>query len=257
MERRLVGEMRRHARWHPRYGYRRVAALLRGNGWAVNDKRVHRLWRREGLKVPQRRKKRRRLGCSANGILRHRPTHRNHVWTYDFVFDRTEDGRRIKVLSVVDEFTRESLALEFERRIGAHDVVEVLRELVAVRGAPDFLRSDNGGEFIAGMVGRWLKDAGTRTLFIQPGAPWENAYIESFNGKLRDELLDQESFATIAEARYLGERWRQEYNHRRPHSALGYRPPAAFAAACVPFGSAALRLRERTQPRMRSITQLS
>lgn len=234
-----------------------MAALLRTEGWTVNDKRMHRLWRREGLRVPQIRHKRRRLGCSANGILRRRPEHPNHVWTYDFVFDRTEDGRRIKILAVVDEFTRECPALEFERRMDAADVVDVLRELFAVRGAPEFIRSDNGGEFTADAVRSRLEEAGTGTLFIEPGSPWENAYIESFNGRLRDELLDQEAFATLAEAKHLGERWRSDYNHRRPHSSLGYLTPAAHAAAWIPSGSAALRLRESTQPRRSIVNQLS
>lgn len=256
-EPRLVAEMRGHARRNPRFGYRRVAALLRKEGWAVNEKRVHRLWRREGLRVPRRRHKRRRLGCSANGIVRRRPERPNHVWSYDFVFDRTEDGRRIKLLAVVDEFTRECLALEVSRRIAAADVVAVLSELSAIRGAPEFVRSDNGPEFVAEQVRRWLDQAGTGALFIEPGSPWENAYIESFNGRLRDELLDQEAFATLAEARHLGERWRLDYDHRRPHSSLGYATPAAFAAACVRSGSAALRLREPRQPRSGTLTRLS
>jgi len=230
-ERRLVSEMRHHARRNPRFGYRRVGILLREEGWRVNDKRLHRLWRREDLRVSKRRRNRRRVGSSENGIVRRRAEHPNHVWTYDFMYDRTADGRRIKILAVVDEFTRECLALEFERRSGALDVVEVLRELFMVRGAPTFVRSDNGGEFAADAMRAWLDRVGSSTLFIAPGAPWENAYIESFNGKLRDELLDNELFDTLAEAKHLGERWRLHYNHRRPHSSIGYMTPAAFAAA--------------------------
>lgn len=246
-EKRLVGEMRGHAERHPRFGYRRVAALLRKDGWRVNAKRIHRLWREEGLRVPVRRQKRRRQGCGANGVLRKRPEYPNHVWTYDFLFDRTEDGRRLKILTVVDEFTRECLALEVHRRMPATDVVVVLRELMLVRGRPEHMRSDNGGEFTADTVKQWLKRSETGTLFIEPGSPWQNAYIESFNGKLRDELLDQELFDTLAEARHLAERWKLDYNHRRPHSSLQYQTPAGFAAAWDSSGSAALRLRKPTR----------
>ncbi len=214
---------------HPRYGYRRIAALLRRDGWRVNDKRVARLWRQEGLKVPQRRHKRRRLGHSANGCQRRRAEHRNHVWAYDFKQDRTEDGRRLKFLVITDEYTRECLHFHPERHIRAEDIVEIVGRLVRERGAPRFLRSDNGPEFIAHALRRRLRQLGVGTLFIAPGSPWENAYVESFNSKAGDELLDLELFTSLAEAQYLAREYRDEYNHRRPHSSLGYRTPAEFA----------------------------
>ncbi len=230
-EKPLVKRMRELAAEHPRYGYRRVWALLRREKFAVNRKRVHRLWRREGLKVPQKQRKRRRLGHSQNSCTRRRAEHPDHVWSYDFVMDRTSDGRRLKLLPVVDEFTRECLAIEVERRLTAEDVVATLRYLFELRGAPRFVRSVNGPEFVAEAVKAWLNESGCGTLYIEPGSPWENAYVESFNGRLEDELLDREEFATVKEAKVLVEDHRLEYNHRRPHSALGYQTPAAFAAS--------------------------
>jgi transposase InsO family protein len=232
-EQRLVARLHALSRAHPRYGYRRITALLREEGWHVNRKRVQRLWREHGLKVPQKQRKKRRLGCSANGIARRRAEHRNQVWSYDFIEDRTADGRRLKLLTVVDEFTRECLTIEVERSIRSKDVVATLRYLFELRGAPEFLRSDNGPEFIAQAVRTWLADSGVNTLYIEPGSPWENAYIESFNGRLRDELLNREVFATLAEAKVLAEDFQREYNHRRPHSSLGYRTPASYAATCL------------------------
>jgi putative transposase len=232
-EERLVARLHALSIAHPRYGYRRITALLRGEGWRVNRKRVQRLWREHGLKVPQKQRKKRRLGCSANGITRRRAEHRNQVWSYDFIEDRTADGRRLKLLTVVDEFTRECLTIEVERSIRSKDVVATLQYLFELRGAPEFLRSDNGPEFIAQAVRIWLAESGVKTLYIEPGSPWENAYIESFNGRLRDELLNREVFVTLAEAKVLTEDFRLEYNHRRPHSSLGYRTPAAYAASCL------------------------
>jgi len=229
-QQRLVADMRRHSAAQPRYGYRRVHALLAAQGWRVNHKHVHRLWREEGLWVPRRKRKKTRLGCSENGILRMQVMEPNHVWTYDFVMDRTYDGRRLKLLTVADEFTRESLAIHVARKIDSRGVIEVLAAIAAKRGMPKYIRSDNGPEFIAGAVQAWLKERGGATLYIAPGNPWENAYIESFNGKLRDEMLASEEFSTVTEAQYLATRWRTEYNERRPHSSLGYRTPAAFAA---------------------------
>jgi transposase InsO family protein len=209
-----------------RYGYRRIAALLRAQGWPVNVKRVWRIWRREGLKVPSKQPKRGRLWLNDGSCIRLRPSWPNHVWAYDFVQDRTHDGRTIRMLTVIDEFTRECLAIEVARRLRHDDVLHVLADLFTRHGPPDHIRSDNGSEFTAIAVREWLPRVGVRTLFIEPGSPWENGYNESFNGKLRDELLNGEIFYTLQEAKVLIERWRQHYNTIRPHSALGYRPPA-------------------------------
>ena len=209
-----------------RYGYRRVTALLRGEGWRVNHKRVERLWRREGLKVPQKQPKRGRLWLTDGSCIRRRPEYRHHVWAYDFVAERTHDGRPLKILTVVDEYSRECLALVVARRLRATDVLDTLADLFVTQGVPAHLRSDNGPEFTAELVRLWLAALQVQTLFIEPGNPWENGYVESFNGKLRDELLDREIFYTLTEAKILIERWRREYNKVRPHSALGYRPPA-------------------------------
>ena len=209
-----------------RYGYRRVTALLKDEGWRVNHKRVERLWRQEGLKVPKRQPKRRRLWFNDGSCIRLRPLHRNHVWSYDFVADRTSDGRPIRMLNILDEYSRECLKIRTDRQLKAMDVIFELSELFVERGVPDYLRSDNGSEFTAAMVRDWLQRLGVKTLFIEPGSPWENGYIESFNGKLRDELLNGEIFDTILEARVITEQWRKTYNTVRPHSSLGYRPPA-------------------------------
>ena len=231
MDRRLITEMRRLSEAYPRYGSPRVHKLLVGTGWRVNIKRVHRLWKREHLQVPERQRKRRRLpGDSQNGCIRYRATHRNHVWSYDFVMDRTEDGRQLKLLVVIDEYTRECLALEVGRWFTARDVMLTLQYLFAVRGAPEHVRSDNGPEFIARQLQRWLDQAAVGTLYIQKGSPGENGYVESFNGKLRDELLNGELFLNVPEVRYVLDEWRLDYNHHRPHSSLGWKTPAAFAA---------------------------
>lgn len=224
-----------------RYGYRRVTALLRREGWRVNHKRVERLWRREGLKVPQKQPKRGRLWLNDGSCLRLRPEHRNHVWSYDFVADRTHDGRPLRMLTIVDEYTRECLTIDVARRLGSNDVLERLADLMVERGTPDYIRSDNGPEFTAHAVRGWLERVGVKTLFIEPGSPWENGYVESFNGKFRDELLNGELFYTLTEAKVLIERWRNDYNRIRPHSALGYRPPAPEAIQPLPPGSATLR----------------
>ena len=247
-EQALVARMLELVRHHPRYGYRRIWALLRWEGFKLNRKRVHRLWKREGLKVPQKQHKKRRLGSSGNGIVRHGATQKDQVWAWDFVHDRTEDGRPLKWLSVVDEYTRECLALEARRSFKSVDVIDVLRELLLIRGTPLHIRSDNGPEFIAHAIRSWLESARIRTLYIEPGSPWENGYAESFHGRLRDELLDAELFTCLAEAKMLSVQWRLEYNHRRPHSSLGYVTPAAFAATlaqtplraapCAPSGQA-------------------
>ena len=225
----LVKRLVELATKYGRYGYRRVGELLRREGWVVNHKRVERLWRREGLKVPKRQPRRRRLWLNDGSCVRLRPTHRDHVWSYDFVQARTHDGRAFRMLCVIDEFTRECLAIDAARRLTSEDVLERLSDLFVRRGVPGHLRSDNGSEFTARSVRNWLGRVGVRTLFIEPGSPWENGYVESFNGKLRDELLDREIFDTLLEAKVLIERWRREYNHVRPHSSLGYRPPAPEA----------------------------
>jgi transposase InsO family protein len=243
-ERRLIERMHELSRLHPRYGYRRIWAMLRREGLRANRKRVQRLWRLEGLKVPAKAHQQRAVGHSGNSCVRRRAEHPNHVWTYDFVAGQTEDGRMLRFLSVVDEFTRESLALEVERSMGAAEVVAVLAMLIAERGAPELLRSDNGGEFIARSVQRWLAEKRIETGYVAPGSPWENGYIESFNGKLRDELLNRELFTGLAEAKMLASEYRDEYNHRRPHSSLGYQTPAEFAAAQLASGSATLHLRQ-------------
>lgn len=230
-EKALVKRMKELSAQHPRYGYRRVWALLRAEKFAVNRKRVHRLWRREGLRVPKKQRKRRRPGHGKNSCTRRKAEHPDHVWSYDFVMDQTSDGKRLKLLPVVDEFTRECLAIEVERHFTARDVVATLGYLFELRGAPRFVRSDNGPEFIARAVKAWLAESGCGTLYIEPGSPWENAYVESFNGKLEDELLNREQFATLKEAKVLVEDHRLDYNHRRPHSSLNYLTPAAFAAS--------------------------
>jgi putative transposase len=230
-EGRLILAIHEQVRRHPRYGYRQVHRLLVAQGWRVNRKRIYRLWRKEGLKVPKKQRKRRRLGTSDNAAVRKRAEHPDHVWTWDFVHDTTEDGRTLRFLTIVDEYTRECLALEVRRSFKSRDVIAVLEQLVLIRGVPVHIRSDNGSEFIARKIRQWLEAAKIQALYIEPGSPWENPYIESFNGKLRDELLNAELFTSLAEARYLATQWRLEYNHRRPHSSLGGLTPAAFAAA--------------------------
>ncbi len=224
-----------------RYGYRRITALLQEEGFQVNHKRVERLWRREGLKVPTKQPKRRRLWLTDGSCVRLRPTEPNHVWTYDFVFTRTSNGRPLRLLTVLDEFTRECLAIDVARRIRSDDVLARLAQLFVERGTPRYLRSDNGPEFTARALRTWLERVDVQTLYIEPGSPWENGYIESFNGKLRDELLNGEVFDTVLEAQVLCERWRRHYNEVRPHSALGYRPPAPLVV--MPWsGSTAISL---------------
>ena len=208
-----------------RYGYRRITALLRDQGWQVNHKRVERIWRREGLKVPMKQPKRGRLWLNDGSCIRLRPERKGHVWAYDFVACRTEDGRAVRMLTVIDEYTRECLAIRVARRIRSDDVIHTLTELFVINGAPEHIRSDNGPEFTSKMVRGWLERVGVKTLFIEPGSPWENGYNESFNGKLRDELLNREIFYSLREVQILTERWRREYNTIRPHSSLGYRPP--------------------------------
>jgi putative transposase len=233
-EPRLLREMRALARRRPRFGAERIHRLLVARDWRVNEKRVHRLWKRENMQVPRKQHRRRRFpGCSENSCVRHRARHKDHVWSYDFLTDRTEDGRQIRLLAVIDEYTRECLAIEVGRSFTSQDVIGVLQYLFAVRGAPQHIRSDNGPEFVAKAVCRWLEKANVKTLFVAKGSPWENGYVESFNGTLRDELLNGEIFLSMEEVRWVIDRWRLDYNHHRIHSALNYQTPAAYAAGCV------------------------
>jgi putative transposase len=212
-----------------RYGYRRIAAMLSAQGWVVNVKRVERIWRREGLKVPAKQPKRGRLWLNDGSCVRLRPEYPNHVWSYDFVEDRTHDGRKYRMLNVIDEFTRECIAIRVSRKLKAVDVIDVLSDLFILRGVPGHIRSDNGPEFIAKALRDWIVAVGARTAYIMPGSPWENGYCESFNSKLRDELLNGEIFYTLKEAKIIIEGWRRHYNTVRPHSSLGYKPPAPEA----------------------------
>lgn len=229
----LVKRMLQLAKQRPRFGYRRIGQLLRAEGWQASDTRVYRLWRREGLKVPQKKRKRRRLGNSQNSCYLLKAEQQDHVWCWDFVFDRTTSGSALKWLSIVDEYTRECLALKVDRSITSEDVIDTLAELFAMRGVPQHIRSDNGPEFIATALRRWLDRVDVETLYIEPGSPWENGYAESFHSRFRDEFLAMEEFETLMAARRLTQSWRDDYNHHRPHSSLGYVAPADFAARCA------------------------
>ncbi len=239
----LVADMIALARRYGRYGYRRISVLLRDAGWRVNDKRVERLWRREGLKVPGKQPKRGRLWLNDGSCIRLRAERADHVWSYDFMHHRTHDGRAFRTLNVLDEFTRESLAIRVRRKLSSRDVIDTLTDLFVLRGVPAWIRSDNGPEFVAEAVRRWIALVGARTAFIEPGSPWENGYIESFNARLRDEFLNGEIFYTLKEAQVLIESWRRHYNAARPHSSLRYRPPApeTIITPCWLSGSAPLR----------------
>lgn len=240
----LQAHLRELALRHRRYGYRRATQLLHREGVTVNVKRVHRLWKDAGLGLHKKRPKRRRYG--PKGEVAQRAQHPRHVWTYDFVEDRTARGGRLKILAVVDEYTRECLALHVDKRITAQGVVNVLEWLFLVNGRPEHIRSDNGPEFIAKAVQDWLARKGTNTLYIRPGSPWENAYIESFNDKFRDECLNMEIFKNGSEAREVIEAWRREYNELRPHSSLNYMTPSEFAAQCRNSGRPTASLRRGT-----------
>ena len=212
-----------------RYGYRRITALLQASGWQVGRDRVQRIWRREGLKVPKKQLPRGRLWFNDGSCVRLRPEYPHHVWSYDFVHHTTEDGRSLRLMTLVDEFSRQCLAIKVGRRLNSMDVIETLADAMLVHGIPAHVRSDNGAEMTANIVRDWLGRLGAKTLFIAPGSPWENGYCESFNGKLRDELLNGELFYSLKEAQVVIEQWRRHYNTRRPHSSLGYRPPAPAA----------------------------
>jgi transposase InsO family protein len=226
----VVKRMLELVRERPRFGYRRIAALLRREGWLANPKRIYRLWRSEGLKVSQKRRKRRSLGTSANACHCRRAERKDHVWTWDFIFDRTTAGSALKWLSIIDEYTRECLTLKVDRSIASEDVIDSLAELFAMRGVPQHVRSDNGPEFIALAIQRWFAQVGVETLYIEPGSPWENGYAESFHSRLRDEFLAMEEFENLVVARKLTTAWKDDYNHHRPHSSLGYVTPVEFAA---------------------------
>jgi transposase InsO family protein len=226
-EARLTADLIDLACQYGRYGYRKIAELLRSQaGWVVNDKRVERIWRREGLKVPQKQPKRGRLWLGDESCIRLRAERPNHVWSYDFVEDRTHDGRKYRMLNVIDEFTHEGLAIRVSRKLKAVDVIDVLSDLFILRGVPGHVRSDNGPEFVAKAVQEWITAVGARTAYIAPGSPWENGFIESFNARLWDELLDGEIFYSLKEAQIVIESWRRHYNTLRPHGSLGYKPPA-------------------------------
>lgn len=229
-----------------RYGYRTITGLMRNEGFCVNAKRIERIWRREGLKVPRRQRPTRRLWLADGSCVRLRAERKDHVWSYDFVAARTQDGRPLRLLTLVDEYTRECLAIDVERRLSSEDVLARLTELFVYRGIPDCIRSDNGSEFTATAVREWLARLGVQTLYIEPGSPWENGYCESFNGKLRDELLNGEIFETPQEAQVVIEDWRRHYNEVRPHSALGYLPPAPPAK--LPAGPGGAERRRAPRP---------
>ncbi|MFI5323929.1 MAG: IS3 family transposase [Thermodesulfobacteriota bacterium] len=222
----LRGDIVRLASNYGRYGYRRITALLRAEGWVVNHKRVERIWREEGLRVPIKQPKRGRLYLNDGSCIRLRPCFKNHVWSYDFVSDRLYNGKKIRMLTVIDEYTRKCLAIRVGSSLKADDVLETLSTLFIAEGIPDHIRSDNGSEFTAKALRSWIECIGVKTVYIEPGSPWENGYNESFNGKLRDELLNREVFRSLKEAQILIEQWRRHYNEVRPHSSLGYRPPA-------------------------------
>ena len=238
-DRLLIEAIREQAskRKHRRYGYRRITEILCIRGWMVNHKRVYRIWRQGGLRIPQKRgRKKRYNGNGLNACDRRPPEYMNHIWSYDIMEDRLENGRKVRILNVIDEFTRECLASEVAFSIKQHDVIELLRYLFLVRGCPAYLRSDNGSQFTAGRVKHFLEEMGVDTLFIEPGSPWENGYAESFNSRMRDELLDGELFLHLDETKYVVERWRMDYNHYRPHSSLDYMTPAGFAELCREAG---------------------
>jgi transposase InsO family protein len=216
-------------RTYGRYGYRIITGLLNNAGWHVNHKRVERIWRREGLKVPQKQAKKGRLWLNDGSCVRLRPERPNHVWSFDFVQDRTHDGRLFRTLNIIDEFTKDSLVIRVKRKLNSTDVVDALTGIFILRGPPDYIRFDNGAALIAKKVRAWIGAVGAKTAFIEPGSTWENGNCESFNARFRDELLNGEVFYSIREAQILIESWRRHYNTVRPHSALGYRPPAPEA----------------------------
>lgn len=229
----LCRRLRELVRRRPRFGYRRLTQVLRREGWRVNAKRVYRLCRKEGLHVRRKHRKRRAFGQSANACHLRRAEHKNQVWCWDFVFDRTQSGTTLKWLSIVDEYTRECLSLKVDRYMTSEEVIDTLAELFAMRGVPQSIRSDNGPEFVSKAIQDWLGRLQIESLYIAPGSPWENGYAESFHSRLRDEFLSQEEFDSLWSARWLTQAWTEDYNHHRPHSSLGYLTPTEFAARCA------------------------
>ena len=252
-EERLTADIVELARQYGRYGYRKIAELLRSSaGWVVNDKRVERIWRREGLKVPTKQPKRGRLWLANGSCVRLRAERPNHVWSYDFVEDRTHEGKKYRMLNIIDEFTHECLAIRIDRKLKSIDVIDVLSDLFVLRGVPEHIRSDNGPEFVAKVVQEWITAVGARTAYIAPGSPWENGFIESFNARLRDELLDGEIFYSLNEARIVIESWRRHYNAVRPHESLGYKPPTPEVFVPALAARAATQSRPATPPALAS-----
>ena len=239
-ERRIRKRLHELAKKHPGSGYRRMTKLLRREGMKINKKRVQRLWREEGLRNPLRKQRKRARGHSGNSCAMKKAEYKNHVWCWDFTMDETAEGRRLKWFSVMDEFTRECLALEVERRMTARDVVAILTWLEAQHGAPGAIRSDNGPEFIARVVGKWLAARKVGSLYIAPGSPWENGYSESFNSRMKAEFADREIFGSLLEAKVLGAEYQRYWNQERLHSGIGYKTPAEFSAELGP-DSASLR----------------
>lgn len=237
----LCRRLRELVRRRPRFGYRRLTAVLRREGWTLNAKRVHRLCRKEGLKVRRIVRRRRALGASANACHLRRAERKDQVWCWDFAFDRTTSGATLKWLSIVDEHTRECLALKVDRGITGEDVLDALAELFAMRGVPEAIRSDNGPEFVSRAIRSWLAKLRVATLYVAPGSPWENGYAESFHSKLADEFLSREEFGSLREARAMTQAWRQDYNDHRPHSSLGYLTPSEYAARCEIADSTTVR----------------
>lgn len=253
-EERLRADIIELARQYGRYGYRKIAALLRHAGWVVNDKRVARLWRQEGLKVPYKQPKKGRLWLNDGSCVRLRAMHRNHVWSYDFVEDRTHEGKKYRMLNVVDEYTHECIGIKIERRLNSAAVIDLLADLFIQREEPEHVRSENGPEFIAQAVRDWIAAVGAKTSYITPGSPWENGYIESFNARRRDELLNGEIFDSLKEAKIIIVSWRQHYNTVRPHASLGYRPPAPEVFIPTSAAWSAAQPRPATPP-TRSLSQ--
>ena len=252
-EQALIDDMTVLVRRYGRYGYRKIAELLRSTaGWVINDKRVERIWRREGLKVPAKQPKKGRLWLADGSCIRLRAEYANHVWSYDFVEDRTHEGKKYRMLNIIDEFTHECLAIRVDRRLKSIDVIDVLSDLFILRGVPGHIRSDNGPEFVAKAVQTWITAVGAKTAYIAPGSPWENGFIESFNARLRDELLDGEIFYSLAEARIVIESWRRHYNTVRPHGSLGYKPPAPEVFVPAMAARAAAQPRPASPPALAS-----